>query len=966
MDEIRPSESVGHRIVRAMFVIIFFQFFWKFGGLIITVLVGSVFKAGPESDAYLLVSESVVFLLQTLCLKVFIPVVVPIFKESLADGGEEEAWRFASTVLTIAGVVLVIVTVAGMIYAPQITARIAEGFNARQAELTTRLMRLMFPGVLAVCLATVTYALLNSYNVFGYAAAGDAVQKMIWAGIFLVAAFSSLALPLKLDALAVAFVIGACATLVVHLVGLRKKLRFLRPGLPGLNGVRALKELAIVAAHVVALAAGLWVCTYAGGAKQLAMQQAVLVVVVATYLLLLWHRARGKTTPMAKFAALSVPLLFGILFAKYRDVLTNLFASFTGTGVFSDLKYARKIGEAPNTLVIAALSVAILPHLCELATGKKWGEFADVMTKTIRIIVIFFVPLAALTVVLRRPVIELLFDRGTWSEYHLAHAGDALGLYILSLPFFAIENPIQQSFFAMQRMWAPTLVGFLGTGFHILFLFVGIEWLGYGYFMVVALVYVSARAFKNVILLIVMRTHVKILPWRESLVFLGKALVITAGVTAASYFTYGPIKRALPLEAYRRHEVMIDTFNVELRGWEADNVDEFRIVTDEEPEGEEFLRDSPPGHGIRAMLLARYRRAPRRVAGLRCDVSVFDVTMATHIQVGAVFTEQGQGVLELETARGGRYRSPAFDLIREPARPIKIPVTEFGADQVLDDVVAVWIRDITCPRQVASVPTKAAVFDVRLISEEVVESVEADATHDVWPITRTRHVIVGGGFTASTSSWEVVGEMEPLEIGSASVEDTKERAESPELALHLPASEPRRWVVRGLDSYRLDGTSRLSFKARADRACEVRVEFMSDEHPVMLPSDPLWETVLPVEATEERRGYSCTFGEPASDGADPIDAGRIGALVFHVPAGVDFWLDNVAFVREPKGMRVGPVSVNYELRKLIHVGVPSVAAFAVLILLLWLLRVEEARDGWAWIRERVLSKVMRKLRRGKS
>jgi len=56
--EARPQPSIGHRIVRAMFVIIFFQFFWKFGGLIVTLLVGSVFGASPESDAYFFVCSS--------------------------------------------------------------------------------------------------------------------------------------------------------------------------------------------------------------------------------------------------------------------------------------------------------------------------------------------------------------------------------------------------------------------------------------------------------------------------------------------------------------------------------------------------------------------------------------------------------------------------------------------------------------------------------------------------------------------------------------------------------------------------------------------------------------------------------------------------------------------------------------------------------------------------------------------
>ncbi|MFC1806487.1 lipid II flippase MurJ, partial [Planctomycetota bacterium] len=254
----KPGESVGHRIVRAMFVIIFFQIFWKFGGLIITLLVGSVFGSSPESDAYFFVTETVVFLLQTLCLKLFIPVMVPIMKEQVEQAGEKAAWRFASTVLNLVIVALAVITVGGVLFAPQITGLIAEGFNERQAALTTRLMRFMFPGVFAICLATVTYALLNSYNVFGYPAAGDAVQKMLWAGIFFVASLTGLALARMLDTMAVAFLLGAGATLLTHLLGLRKKLPLYRPWLPALGGSRIGKEALILAGHVGALGAGLW------------------------------------------------------------------------------------------------------------------------------------------------------------------------------------------------------------------------------------------------------------------------------------------------------------------------------------------------------------------------------------------------------------------------------------------------------------------------------------------------------------------------------------------------------------------------------------------------------------------------------------------------------------------------------------------------------------------------------------
>ena len=73
----------------------------------------------------------------------------------------------------------------------------------------------------------------------------------------------------------------------------------------------------------------------------------------------------------------------------------------------------------------------------------------------------------------------------------------------------------------------------------------------------------------------------------------------------------------------------------------------------------------------------------------------------------------------------------------------------------------------------------------------------------------------------------------------------------------------------------------------------------------------------------------------------------------------------MAFVREPRGPRVRGLSLGYEVLKLVHVGVPSLVAFVVFVVLLFALRIEEAKSTWAWLRERALGKVLAKLRRRK-
>src|SRR3989337_4146044 len=59
---------------------------------------------------------------------------IPVFAKYAAEGREEEGWRVFSTVVTVMGVVLAALVVAGEIFAPQLVRLIAPGFDPQHQE----------------------------------------------------------------------------------------------------------------------------------------------------------------------------------------------------------------------------------------------------------------------------------------------------------------------------------------------------------------------------------------------------------------------------------------------------------------------------------------------------------------------------------------------------------------------------------------------------------------------------------------------------------------------------------------------------------------------------------------------------------------------------------------------------------------------------------------------------------------
>src|SRR5678816_1947512 len=72
---------------------------------------------------------------------------IPVFSKYFTQGKKEEAWEFANTLLTLATVVVTILTIIGVVFSPVLVRIFATGFAATpgKLELTAYLNRIMFP-----------------------------------------------------------------------------------------------------------------------------------------------------------------------------------------------------------------------------------------------------------------------------------------------------------------------------------------------------------------------------------------------------------------------------------------------------------------------------------------------------------------------------------------------------------------------------------------------------------------------------------------------------------------------------------------------------------------------------------------------------------------------------------------------------------------------------------------------------
>jgi peptidoglycan biosynthesis protein MviN/MurJ (putative lipid II flippase) len=974
--ETPPGEhGVLSKIARAAFTILFFQIFWKLAGFFLNVLIGSFWGPSVHADAFLFVSDNVIFLLQSFSLKVAIPVLVPVFKEQKDGLGEEKAWEFLNTVVNLILVVQAIVMVAGMIYASDFIAMAGSGFNRETEHLATLMMRWSMPGVFLISFATVTYAILNSYNEFGYAAAGDAVQKILWFVTFFVlgmlwSKLGGAGAVVPLEIMIVSFLVGAAANILAHLVGLRQRLRFYRLGFPQLSGARALKEAGILLGFgIVLFAVG---TTLAGRNTSQAVLQVACAAVVSAYLLLLWWRAKQLNTGMAKFAALCVPLLFGIFLAKYRDLFTSYFATFTGTGGFSDLRLARKIADLPNSLIAQAVGIAILPYLCELAQNRKWADFERVMTRTLKVMFMIFVPLSIAAVVLSDSLIDLLLNRGDWLSWDLRHAGHALALYILALLFFAIENPLSQSFFSMQRMWIPTIIGFVMTVFHLLFLFVGIKVFGLDIFVMVAWVYPLVRILKGIVLVVAMRTLVPILPLRSTGVFLAKMVVCCGIPGLLMWGSHQLVTAVVDVSPYRAREVMVDTFNVEAKDWNSENMVEFEIAPRPDDASSNCLKGryvaSPRRRAIIRRVMDGCNLAPRKKLGL-------EIRSKRPISLAAQLVSDQEALEPVQTfqLRPDEWQTITFEVARSPKTGSWNMLQVWDASETTNMAEnQIWVDNLTLDQLVLDDfdPTakgwsgRAEYQVVDLNQEEIVADLkskglsedEARALAIRYP-RRSRQQVQVVDWLQRHMPKELRGS--PVDYLRKAIEEDRQPPEAfgslPQVHVEYSLLTGRQGssplvVRRTLEAFRLAGQKELRFKAKSDVTARLRLTLIGPKASAAAEVE--------IKRNQTRKAYAVPLKSfKPTDGSfslAEVTELRLEELDDTVSEGL--WLDNIQFVRPVRRLP-------FEAFKLLHCLIPTIFGAGAFVLLLWALRVEEAGEVAAWLRETGMEKIRRKLRR---
>lgn len=325
---------------------------------------------------------------------------IPVFAGCLEKEGRGEAGRLARRVASLAMVVLAALVVAGYLAVGVVERNLPLD---PEKLLACRLLRVMLPYLFFMCLLGLAMGILNTLGRFALPAASPIIMNGIWIlSVLLLCPRFGPTLQDRIFGLAWGVLFSGIAQLMVQIPLLwREGFRFRFR----------------------------WDLSHPG---------------------------------VRRVIALMVPTVTGMAVIQFNVLVDRLVAIALSPSAPATLYFANRLVQFPLGVFGIALATAALPVMAAQVAREEMEEFKRTVAYALRAVFLIALPAAVGLVVLRRPIVALIFERREFTAASADATSWAVLFYGLGLLGFCGIKIATQAFYSIHDTKTPVIVGVAG------------------------------------------------------------------------------------------------------------------------------------------------------------------------------------------------------------------------------------------------------------------------------------------------------------------------------------------------------------------------------------------------------------------------------------------------------------------------------------------------------------------------
>ena len=444
------TSNANRQIARAAGTVMIALFLGQVAGLVRGIIVARTFGASPEFDAFIAANRVSETLFLLVAGGVLGSAFIPTFTGLLARDEKAPAWRLASALANTVTLALSLLALLVAFFAPQVVRYLlAPGLSTdpKLYELTISLLRIQLISTVLFGLGGLFVGILNAHQIFLIPALTPALYQL---GII----FGALVLApsMGIYGLAWGVVIGAALYLLVQIPSVLRLVNW-----------------------------SLITDRFSLGLNDSNVRQVLILM---------------------------APRMIGVAIVQLNFWVNTWLASKMVSGSVTGLYYGFSLMLMSQAVIAQSAAIAAMPTFSTQYALGKTDEMRSSLAATLRSVILLALPASAGLILLREPLISLLYQRGEFDERAVQIVAWALLWYAAGLVGHSIMEILTRAFYAQQDTKTPVIIGTVAMGLNVVFsitfskLFESVGWLPLGG---LALANSLATAIEAVALFVVMR-----------------------------------------------------------------------------------------------------------------------------------------------------------------------------------------------------------------------------------------------------------------------------------------------------------------------------------------------------------------------------------------------------------------------------------------------------------------------------
>lgn len=162
-----------------------------------------------------------------------------------------------------------------------------------------------------------------------------------------------------------------------------------------------------------------------------------------------------------KIAYLTAPVFLSVGISNINKMIDNAMASTLTEGSISALNFAGKINTLVLGVFITSIITVIFPLLSKAAAKRDYEELKKIFLRGMNIILLITVPVTIAIIVLAKPIIEILFERGSFDSVATKVTSEALMFYSFALIGMSCRLILIKIYYSLQDTKTPLINGII-------------------------------------------------------------------------------------------------------------------------------------------------------------------------------------------------------------------------------------------------------------------------------------------------------------------------------------------------------------------------------------------------------------------------------------------------------------------------------------------------------------------------